>query len=176
MADSITTDGHKWLNVPYDSGIVFTRHLTLQEQVFKATAAYLGEGPDLLHRTPENSRRFRALPTWMTLMAYGRSGYRELVTGCCLLAQKLGQGIKQSTQFELLAPVHLNIVCFALRGADTTQRNRFLEALKQDGQVLLTPTVFADKPAIRAAFVNWSTTEQDVVLVLEALERCVGSY
>jgi glutamate/tyrosine decarboxylase-like PLP-dependent enzyme len=171
-ADSITTDGHKWLNVPYDSGIIFTRHIALQEQVFKAVAAYLGAGPDLLHRTPENSRRFRALPAWMTLMAYGRSGYQELVSRSCLFAQRMGQGIEQSPRFELLAPVFLNIVCFALQGAETAQRDRFLDVLKRDGQVLLTPTFFAGKPAIRAAFVNWSTTEQDVTRILEALEHC----
>ncbi|MEO8953991.1 MAG: pyridoxal phosphate-dependent decarboxylase family protein [Ktedonobacteraceae bacterium] len=172
-ADSITTDGHKWLNVPYDSGIVFTRHIALQEQVFKAVAAYLGVGPDLLHRTPENSRRFRALPAWMTLMAYGRSGYQALVTQSCLFAQQLGQSIEQSAYFDLLAPISLNIVCFALRGTDADQRDRFLEMLKRDGQVLLTPTSFAGKPAIRAAFVNWSTTEQDVQRIIEALERAV---
>jgi glutamate/tyrosine decarboxylase-like PLP-dependent enzyme len=171
-ADSITTDGHKWLNVPYDSGMVFTRHIALQEQVFKVAAAYLGDGPDLLHRTPENSRRFRALPAWMTLMAYGRSGYQELVSRCCLFAQKMAQGIEQSAHFELLAPVPLNVVCFALRDTDTARRDLFLEALQRDGQVLLTPTFFAGKPAIRAAFVNWSTTEQDIPRILAALERC----
>jgi glutamate/tyrosine decarboxylase-like PLP-dependent enzyme len=173
-ADSITTDGHKWLNVPYDSGIVFTRHIALQEQVFKAAAAYLGDGPDLLHRTPENSRRFRALPVWMTLMAYGRSGYQELVSRSCLCAQRLGQHIEQSPRFELLAPVVLNIVCFALRGADARQRDLFLEELKRDGQVLLTPTFYAGKPAIRAAFVNWSTTAADGERIVEALERCAA--
>ncbi|GHO78813.1 aspartate aminotransferase family protein [Ktedonobacter sp. SOSP1-85] len=170
-ADSITTDGHKWLNVPYDSGLIFTRHVALQEQVFKAVAAYLGAGPDLLHRTPENSRRFRALPAWMTLMAYGRSGYQALVAQSCLFAQTLGQSIEQSTHFELLAPVSLNIVCFALRKTDADQRDRFLEALKRDGEAMLTPTLFAGKPAIRAAFVNWSTTERDVQRMIEALER-----
>jgi glutamate/tyrosine decarboxylase-like PLP-dependent enzyme len=170
-ADSITADGHKWLNVPYDSGFVFTRHLAFHQQVFKVTAAYLGEGSDLSHRTPENSRRFRALPAWMTLMAYGRSGYRELVARCCTLAQQLGQGIASSPHFELLAPVRLNIVCFALRGANAEQRDHFLEALKEDGRVLLTPTFFAGKPAIRAAFVNWSTSEQDISFILNALEH-----
>jgi len=70
-----------------------------------------------------------------------------------------------------LAPVRLNSVCFALRGADTGQRDRFLEALKEDGRVLLTPTFFAGKPAIGAAFVNWSTSEQDIPVILEALEQ-----
>jgi glutamate/tyrosine decarboxylase-like PLP-dependent enzyme len=174
-ADSITTDGHKWLNVPYDSGIIFTRHVALQEEVFKAAAAYLGAGPDLLHRTPEDSRRLRALPAWMTLMAYGKSGYRELVARCCTLAQRMGQGIEQSTHFELLTPVRLNIVCFALVGASANQRDRFLEKLREDGQVLLTPTFFAGKPAIRAAFVNWSTSERDIPVILDALERCASS-
>jgi glutamate/tyrosine decarboxylase-like PLP-dependent enzyme len=171
-ADSITADGHKWLNVPYDSGFVFTRHLDLHQQVFKVTAAYLGDNTDLSHRTPEDSRRFRALPAWMTLTAYGRSGYCELVARCCSLAQQLGQGIEQSPRFELLAPVRLNIVCFALRGADATRRDRFLSNLKEDGRTLLTPTFFANKPAIRAAFANWSTREKDIAVILEALEDC----
>jgi glutamate/tyrosine decarboxylase-like PLP-dependent enzyme len=171
--DSITADGHNWLNVPYDSAFVFTRHLALQRQVFKATAAYLGEGSNQIHDlTPEDSRRFRALPAWMTLMAYGRSGYRELVVRCCSLAQQLGQGIEQSPHFELLSPVYLNIVCFAPRRADTAQRNQFLQAFKADGTALLTPTHFAGKPAVRAAFINWSTSEEDVVMILGALERC----
>ncbi|HEV2654615.1 MAG TPA: aminotransferase class V-fold PLP-dependent enzyme, partial [Ktedonobacteraceae bacterium] len=156
-ADSIIADGHKWLNVPYDSGFVFTRHLALQEQVFKVTAAYFGNGSDLSYRTPENSRRFRALPAWMTLVAYGRSGYQELVARCCTLAQRMGEGIEQSPYFELLAPVRLNIVCFALQNGDAGQRDQFLAALKEDGRVLLTSTTFAGKPAMRAAFSNWST-------------------
>ena len=173
-ADSITTDGHKWLNVPYNSGIIFTHHLALQEQVFNASAAYLGTGPDLLHRTPENSRRFRALPAWMILMAYGRSGYQEIVARCCSLAQQLGQSIEQSPHFELLSPVYLDIVCFTLRGADQARRDHFLDLLMQDGKVLLTPTVLAGKPAIRAAFVNWSTAEQDIQFILESLEHCAA--
>jgi len=75
-------------------------------------------------------------------------------------------GIEQSSHFDLLAPVRLNIVCFALRGADTARRDRFLAALTADGRVLLTPTVFADTPAIR---------EQDIPLILDVLEQCAGA-
>lgn len=107
-------------------------------------------------------------------MAYGRSGYQELVTRSCLCAQRLGQSIEQSPRFELLAPVILNIVCFAFRGADARQRDHLLEELKRDGQVLLTPTFYAGKPAIRAAFVNWATTEKDVERIVETLERCAA--
>ncbi len=171
-ADSVTADGHKWLNVPYDSGFVFTRHLDLHQQVFKVSAAYLGNSADISHRTPEDSRRFRALPAWMTLMAYGREGYRALVARCCELARLLAQGLANSSTFELLAPARLNIVCFTLRGADAARRDRFLHALKADGRVLLTPTFFAGQPAIRAAFSNWSTSEQDIPLLLNALEEC----
>lgn len=175
QADSITTDGHKWLNVPYDSGLVFTRHLELQQQVYRATAAYLGEvGPDFLHRVPENSRRFRALPAWMTLQAYGRAGYRELVQRTCELARRLGGWLKSNPRFELLAPVRLNIVCFTLRGADTARRDRFLAALARDGRVFCTPTVYAGKPAVRAAFSNWSTTEADLATIVATLGEVAG--
>jgi glutamate/tyrosine decarboxylase-like PLP-dependent enzyme len=86
----------------------------------------------------------------------------------------MAQGIEQMPNFDLLAPVRLNIVCFTLHDANTAQRDRFLGRLKEDGRVLLTPTFFAGKPAIRAAFVNWSTSEQDIPLILNALERCAS--
>lgn len=167
-ADSVATDGHKWLNVPYDSGIVFTRHLEHQIATFRAVAAYLGAGPDLLHRTPENSRRFRALPAWMTLMAYGREGYREMVGRCCACAARLGDWLAHDERFELLAPVNLNIVCLALREEGSEARDRFLRRLAQSGETFLTPTLFAGRPAARAAFSNWSIEERDLERILAA--------
>jgi glutamate/tyrosine decarboxylase-like PLP-dependent enzyme len=170
-ADSVATDAHKWLNVPYDAGVVFTRHLALQEKVFRAVAAYLGAGPDLLHRTPENSRRFRALPSWMTLMAYGRDGCTAVVQQCCALASDLGDRIQRSAHLELLAPVRLNIVCFALRRGGSAERDRLLATLLDGGVVRLTPTVLHGRPALRAAFSNWRTTPADVDRIWAALER-----
>ncbi|RKG97427.1 pyridoxal phosphate-dependent decarboxylase family protein [Corallococcus carmarthensis] len=173
-ADSVAADGHKWLNVPYDSGLVFTRHLALQERVFRAVAAYLGQGPDLLHRTPENSRRFRALPAWMTLMAYGRDGHRALVERSCALARGLGEGLAASPRYALLAPVTLNIVCFALRSGDASRRDQLLAALQADGRVHFTPTQYAGRPGLRAAFSNWRTGESDLPIILAALEAAAS--
>lgn len=173
-ADSITVDAHKWLNVPYDSGVILTRHGKEQEEVFKAVASYLGAGPDLLHRTPENSRRFRALPAWMTLMAYGREGYREIVQRCCGLAHDLGRWLEEEPRFELLAPVNLNIVCFALREGGTEERDAFLEHLLKDGRAYLTPTHFDGRPAIRAAFSNWRTEDEDLKIIKNALAGALG--
>ncbi|GMU05284.1 pyridoxal phosphate-dependent decarboxylase family protein [Corallococcus caeni] len=174
-ADSVAADGHKWLNVPYDSGIVFTRHLALQERVFRAVAAYLGQGPDLLHRTPENSRRFRALPAWMTLMAYGRDGHRALVERSCALARDLGEGLAASPHYAVLAPVKLNIVCFALRSGDAARRDRLLQALQADGRVHFTPTQYAGRPGLRAAFSNWRTDAADLPLILAALDAAASA-
>lgn len=168
-ADAIATDGHKWLNVPYDSGIVFTRHLEHQIATFRAIAAYLGVGPDLLHRTPENSRRFRALPAWLSLVAYGREGYREMVARTCHFASRLGEFLEQDPRFELLAPVRLNIVCFALAREGAAARDEFLRRLAQSGETFLTPTLFEGRPAARAAFSNWSIEESDFEKIRAAL-------
>lgn len=179
QADSITVDAHKWLNVPYDSAIQFTRHLALQMQVFQNHSAYL-EAPSLrpdnyLHLTPENSRRFRALPLWMALQAYGRSGIQEIVDRNVALAHRLGDGLTASEGFHLLAPVNLNIVCFALKGITgdaTAARDRFIERLDRHGVVRCTPTRYRGQPGIRAALVNWMTEEQDITLALASMQAC----
>jgi len=173
MADSICVDAHKWLNVPYDAAMQFTRHQDLQLKVFQNAAAYLSdpaESPDFFHYTPENSRRFRALPAWFSLMAYGREGHREIVERNCAMAQKLGEWLDQSSRFKLLAPVRMNVICFTLAKGDVKP---FLDKVRDDGRVFFTPTVYKGTPAIRCAVSNWLTTDNDIDITIQALSEIV---
>ena len=174
-ADSVTVDLHKWLNVPYDSALVYTRHPEAQRAVFRASSAYLGDSPDPLHYTPENSRRFRALPAWLALAAYGRAGIAAAVQRNCAQAVRLGEGLAALPGIELLAPVHLNIVCFALRQVGAAARDGFLDRLARDGRVFMTPTVYAGRPAVRAALSNWRTSAADIETTLAAVRECLYS-
>ncbi|MFM9840443.1 MAG: pyridoxal phosphate-dependent decarboxylase family protein [Cyclobacteriaceae bacterium] len=173
FSDSITIDCHKWLNVPYESALFFVKekHNLLQVETFQnSNAPYLGdpmENFDYLNFLPENSRRLKALPAWFTLMAYGKEGIKDIVENNIRLAQLFGKFIKESTAFELLAPVRLNTVCFTLHG-DENQNNvkSFLAKLNDSGKVFMTPTVYKGRKGIRAALVNWRTTEKDVEIVM----------
>ena len=169
-ADSICIDLHKWLNVPYDSAVAFTRHRDLQADVFSNISAYLGrstEEPEPIHLVPENSHRWRALPAWFSLTAYGVEGHREIVERDCQLARRLGERIEKSEIFDLLAPVRLNIVCFALRRRDLTEK--LVAAVQNTGRTFVTPTLLHGRAAIRAAFSSWRTTERDLEIIWEAL-------
>ena len=175
-ADSITIDAHKWLNVPYDSAMQFTRHKALQLKVFRNSASYLGDpaqSPDFFHYTPETSRRWRALPAWFTLRSYGKRGYSEIIERNCALARLLGDKIERSERFVLLSPVKLNIVCFTLKEPSLSFEliQGFLRAVTKQGEAFFTPTVFKGTPAIRAAVSNWQTQSEDIAKAFEALCR-----
>uniref|UniRef100_A0AAU2JMA7 Pyridoxal-dependent decarboxylase n=1 Tax=Streptomyces sp. NBC_00049 TaxID=2903617 RepID=A0AAU2JMA7_9ACTN len=170
-SDSVCVDLHKWLNVPYDSAVQFTRRRDLQARVFQNSAAYLGplgDDPDLVHLTPENSHRLRALAAWFTLRAYGRQGHREIVERDIACARALGERLSRDPAFRLLSPVLLNVVCFTLADDPTPAR---VAAVREaaGAEVFVTPTVHAGTPALRAAFSNWRTTQADVDRAAQAL-------
>lgn len=172
-ADSICADLHKWLNVPYDAAVQFTRHRDLQVSVFANSAAYLGaptDDPDYLHLAPENSRRLRALAAWFTLTAYGVEGHRDIVERNIASAQRLGARLQTIPGVRLLAPVRLNVVCFAVPGdPDNAAR-----AIAETGEAFATPTVYQGTPALRLAFSNWRTGEADEDRVFAALRKALA--
>lgn len=180
-ADSITVDCHKWLNVPYESAVFFVKeqHKNLQVETFRnSNAPYLGnpyESFSYVNFLPENSRRLKALPVWFSLMAYGKDGYQNIVEQCILLSNQFGEFINEHKNFELLAPVRLNTVCFTLTGCENQEKvNTFLTLLNDTGKVFMTPTVFNGKNGIRAAFVNWRTTENDIKIVTHLMNKIIN--
>jgi glutamate/tyrosine decarboxylase-like PLP-dependent enzyme len=173
-ADSVCVDLHKWLNVPYDSAVQFTRRPDLQVRIFQNAAAYLGlptGEPDFVHLTPESSRRLRALPAWFTLAAYGRDGHREIVERTVACARRLGERLAELPGVRLVAPVRLNVVCFA---ADGREPDEVADAVAATGETFVTPTVLDGAPALRAALSNWRTGEQDVERMFQAIARVIA--
>jgi glutamate/tyrosine decarboxylase-like PLP-dependent enzyme len=176
VADSITVDCHKWLNVPYESAVFFVqeKHQNLQIESFQnSNAPYLGdpkENFNYLNFLPENSRRLKALPVWFSLMAYGKKGIQDIVENNIEHAQYLGRFIEQNNEFKLLAPVRLNTVCFTLNqsehSADVTD---FLQRVNATGKVFMTPTMLNGQKGIRAAFVNWMTTNEDIDIAIKTM-------
>jgi glutamate/tyrosine decarboxylase-like PLP-dependent enzyme len=175
-ADSVIADGHKWLNVPYDCGFAFVRDPELMHGAFQIGGPYLpigtDERPSFADFGPEASRRARALAVWATLKAYGRTGYREMVDRHIGLAQRVGEAVEAAPDFELLAPVQLNVVCFRYRPRDVAEaeldelNRRLGAAILADGRVFYGTTVYAGKVAFRPAISNWRTTEPDVDLIV----------
>jgi glutamate/tyrosine decarboxylase-like PLP-dependent enzyme len=175
-ADSVISDGHKWLNVPHDCGFAFVRDPILLTKVFSASASYLDEEV-YAFRAPDLSRRARSLAVWATLAAYGRNGYRAIVERCLDNAAHVARAVEVADEFELLAPAPLNIVCFRYRPPGLSEVHldelnlRIGRAILRDGRVYVGTTRWAGAVAFRPAFVNWQTTTADADLMLETIRE-----
>jgi len=168
QADSWATDAHKWLNVPYDSGLAFVRDARALHRAMALTAAYI---PVAEHRdpgmfTPELSRRARGVEVWAALRSLGRSGLADLIERTCGHARKFAEGLR-AAGCEVLNDVVLNQVLVSFGSPDTTQR--VIELIQRDGTCWCGVTKWQGRVAMRISVCNWATTEEDVDRSLAAI-------
>jgi glutamate/tyrosine decarboxylase-like PLP-dependent enzyme len=184
-ADSVATDAHKWLNVPYDSGIVFVARPEAHLAAFAKSAAYFVPGqpgerdPDAY--TPEASRRARGFPIWAALRSLGRSGVTDLVERCCRHARGFADALAAADGVEVLNEVVLNqvLVRFPDPGGDADGRTReVIRRVQAGGTLWLGGTTWHGMAAMRISVSNWSTTDDDVdrsvAAILEATKEVDG--
>ncbi|WP_454720766.1 MULTISPECIES: pyridoxal phosphate-dependent decarboxylase family protein [Cupriavidus] len=171
-ADSWATDGHKWLNVPYDSGIVLVRNAADLRAAMSASAAYLSEGSgearEPSHYTPESSRRARGVEIWAALLHLGRDGIADLVGQCCRLARRFADGLSRHG-YDILNDVVLNQVLVSFGSPEATRA--VIDALQAEGVCWCGGTLWQGRTAMRISVANWATTEADVDLSVQAIVR-----
>ncbi len=169
-ADSWATDGHKWLNVPYDCGLVFTRSTEHLRAAGSVGAAYLAQGEqrEPFHYTPESSRRARGIEVWAALRSLGRSGIAEMIERTCRHAARFADGLSGAGH-AILNDVVLNQVLVAF-GDDATTR-RVIAGIQADGTCWCGGTVWQGRAAMRISVSSWATTEEDVERSLAAMLR-----
>jgi glutamate/tyrosine decarboxylase-like PLP-dependent enzyme len=180
-ADSWATDAHKWLNVPYDSGLVFCAHPAAHQAAMSSHASYLvhseGRERDEMDWNPEFSRRARGFPVYAALRSLGRSGVADLVDRCCAHARRFAEALGQEPGVEVLNDVVLNqvLVRFLDSGGDHDARTRaVVKAVQEDGTCWLGGTTWQGKAAMRISVSNWSTTAEDVDRSVEAILRAAN--
>ena len=183
-AHSVTVDGHKWLNVPYDCGFAFVNNASLLVRVFTHSAEYLPDPTDLEPVMgalgPEMSRRARSLTVWASLRAYGRRGITEMIERHLGLAKCLAQLVDDAPDLERLADVPLNVVCFRYNPGELIEQrlneiNQAIgEAIIEDGRVYIGTTTYQNKVALRPAIVNWRTREEDIELIVDIVKELGG--
>lgn len=169
-ADSWATDAHKWLNVPYDSGLAFVRDPEALRAATSLTGSYLvqGETREPSQYTPELSRRARGVEVWAALRALGRKGLAEQIERCCKHAARFAQGLRDAG-YEVLNDVVLNQVLVSFGDAERTRR--VIEGIQADGTCWCGGTVWQDRVAMRISVSSWATTEEDVERSLSAILR-----
>ena len=163
-------DAHKYLNTPYDGGLVFVRDPQVLRAAMAITAAYLpaSASRDPSDYTPELSRRARGVEIWAALRSLGRAGVAELVERTCRHAQRFAEGLR-AAGYEVLNEVVLNQVLVSLGDAATTLR--VIAGIQQDGVCWAEGTVWQGKTAMRISVSSWRTTDADVERSLAAMIR-----
>src|SRR4051794_13378452 len=177
-ADSWATDAHKWLNVPYDSGLAIVSNRDAHRAAIGLSAAYLqpapGSGRDNCMYAPEASRRARGFAIYATLRALGRGGVADLVERCCDHATRMAANLAASPHLRVLNDVVLNQVLVALDAPADGLRMATaatVERIRRDGTCWLGATTWRGRPAIRISISNWSTTEDDIDSSASAIVR-----
>lgn len=166
-ADSWATDGHKWLNLPYDSGILLIRDAARLRPSMSATASYLPQGElDPLNHTPQSSQRARAIDAWAALRSLGRAGLVDLIDRCCRHAQTFAAGLRAAGH-EVLNDVVLNQVL--VRFGDDATTGRVVDRIQRGGVCWCGPTVWQGRRAMRISVSSWVTTDADVEQSLAAI-------
>jgi glutamate/tyrosine decarboxylase-like PLP-dependent enzyme len=169
-ADSWATDFHKWLNVPYDSGLALVRDANALRAAMAITAEYLPTSPfrNPSDFTPELSRRARGVEVWAALRSLGRRGIAELIERNCRQAKRFAEGLREAGH-QVLNDVVLNQVLAAFGDAETT--NRVIADLQADGTCWCGGTVWQGQTAMRISVSSWATTDADVERSLDAMLR-----
>ena len=168
LADSWSTDAHKWPNIPYDCGIVLVRDAAHLEGAMSLDAAYIPTTSERepRHFVPEMSRRARGVELWAGLLSLGKIGMADLVSRTCRYARMFAEGLRE---FEVLNEVVLNQVLVSFGGDDRTQR--VIRDLQQEGVCWCGGTRWKGRAAMRISVSSWATTEEDVRLSVEAIRR-----
>jgi glutamate/tyrosine decarboxylase-like PLP-dependent enzyme len=174
LADSWATDAHKWLNVPYDSGLAFVREPEHLRAAMSVSAAYLlqGEAREPYHYTPEASRRARGIEIWAALRSLGRAGVADLVERDCRYASRFAAGLC-AAGYEVLNEVALNQVLVSF-GDDGATR-RVIGGIQAEGTCWCGETVWQGRAAMRISVSSWATTEADVERSLAAMLRVAAA-
>lgn len=170
-ADSWATDAHKWLNVPYDSGLAIVRDPNALQAAMAVTAAYLPTTTTFRNPSdfvPELSRRARGVDVWAAIRQLGRSGVADLVAGCCRHATRFAE-VLSGAGFEILNDVVLNQVLVAFGDAATTER--VITAVQNDGTCWCGVTQWQGRTAMRISVSSWATTAADVERSATAIIR-----
>jgi glutamate/tyrosine decarboxylase-like PLP-dependent enzyme len=173
-ADSWATDAHKWLNVPYDSGLVFTRNADALQKAMSAGGAYLAQDEERVpyHYTPDFSRRARGIEVWAALRQLGRSGLADLIERTCRYAGQFAEGLR-AAGYPVLNDVVLNQVVVSFGSAERTRE--VIARVQRDGTCWCGGTVWQGRTAMRISVSSWATTEADVRRSLAAILKVAAS-
>ncbi|MDQ2931929.1 MAG: aminotransferase class V-fold PLP-dependent enzyme [Gemmatimonadota bacterium] len=173
-ADSWAVDAHKWLNVPYDSGVAICRDRDALRGATAVSAAYLVQGAERepCEYTPELSRRARGVDVWAAISSLGRSGIAELIERNCRQASRFADGLRDAG-YEILADVVLNQVLVSFGDDETTKR--VIADIQSDGTCWCGGTVWHGRSAMRISVSSWATTDRDVELSLAAMLRVASA-
>jgi len=177
-ADSMSLDPHKWLYAPLDTGCLLVRDQSALRAAFSEGAGYIDVVADRAmsdyaywDHSPELSRRFRALKIWFVLKVHGARAIQQAIDDNITAAKHLARLVEQSSDFELLAPAPMSIVCFRSTLGDDAFNKRLMVEVQRDGESYLSNAMIGGRFALRACIVNYRTTTEDVEQLLATIRR-----